>query len=631
MLSEQETIGKARWLIERCGLEFSEQLSLKNFDKFCSLAADAVRHGLTQSQREALPWLFEWGESLKLINDNIRTLVSADPLILYAPITAKHQAFHDSDAFVRYAMAGNGTGKSTLAYVENVWCSTGQKHWLNKRGNVVVLSTGHQTYSTKVFRSKLIDGEDGDPLTPMIPEGGKWFHSFDQRGFIIRVACPTCAHIGRPRECTHTRNITCLSAESGVERLMGYTARLGHIDEHIEFEQYKELKQRLRRGGADGRMMITATPLAGQSWEITDLLELYKNNPEANYLDADIPEKGRYVEVFQFSQFEVGFRSKGEIEADRARMSEAEFLVRVMGEPMVISDNPVFNLKLLDQQRKDNVSDPACFKIDIREGTKVGIDTLERPDHIALYPEQPEKPEKFEGLKVWRHPEREKQYVIGVDSAAGVSSTKRDASAAYVFEVKAAVDGSIDLDMVAAWHSYDDVYVYAEKMKLVGIYYNTALIIPEVTGIGIPFMQALVRRLWYPNVWQSENSADQARQDYDTRFGVVTNAQSKPNMVTALQKYINTRRITIRDSQAIRECQAFHQALSQSGLSYRYEGAGGEHDDRVMAMCFVAYAAVNFPTQVLSMNLPPLPPEPKPTENVVTVAVPKPKGAWRPW
>lgn len=379
-------------------------------------------------------------------------------------------------------------------------------------------------------------------------------------------------------------------------------------------------------------MMITATPLAGQSWEITDLLELWKNNPENNWLDAEHPEKGRYVEVFQFSQFEVGFRSKGEIEADRARMSDAEFLVRVMGEPMVISDNPVFNLKLLDEQRKANVSDPECFQIGIREGAKVGIDTLERPDDIVLYPEQPEKPEKFEGLKVWAAPERDKQYVIGVDSAAGVSSTKRDASAAYVFEVKAAIDGSIDLDMVAAWHSYDDVYAYAEKMKLVGIHYNTALIIPEVTGIGIPFMQALVRRLWYPNVWQSENTADQAKQDYDTRFGVVTNAQSKPNMVTALQKYINTKRITIRDTAAIRECQAFHQALSQSGLSYRYEGAGGEHDDRVMAMCFVAYAAVNFPTQVLSMNLPPLPPEKQELpDNVVRTAPSKRAGGWKPW
>jgi hypothetical protein len=524
------------------------------------------------------------------------------------------------------------THNSTLAYAENVWCSTGQKHWTNRRGNVVVLSTGHQTYSTKVFRSKLIDGEDGDPLTPMIPEGGKWFHSFDQRGFIIRVACPPCAGLGRPRECTHTRNITCLSAESGVERLMGYTARLGHIDEHIDFDQYKELKQRLRRGGADGRMMITATPLAGQSWEITDLLELWKHAPENNWLDVTDHAKGPYVDVFQFSQYEVGFRSKGEIEGDRARMSEAEFLVRVMGEPMVIADNPVFNLKLLDQQQKENVTAPACFSIDIREGSKVGIDTLERVDEIMLLPEAPEKPERFEGLKVWAHPERDAQYVIGVDSAAGVSSTRRDASAAYVFRVLANVDGAIDLDMVAAWHSYDDVYSYAEKMKLVGIYYNTALIIPEVTGIGIPFMQALVRRLWYPNVWQGENTADQARADYDSRFGMVTNAQSKPNMVTALKRYIDMKRIKIRDQAAIRECQAFHQTPSQSGLSYRYEGAGGEHDDRVMAMCFVAYACVNFSPQVLSMNLPPLPPaEEPPPEGVVNTKSPKRGGGWSPW
>jgi hypothetical protein len=132
-------------------------------------------------------------------------------------------------------------------------------------------------------------------------------------------------------------------------------------------------------------------------------------------------------------------------------------------------------------------------------------------------------------------------------------------------------------------------------------------------------------------VWQGENAADQAKQDYDTRFGMVTNAQSKPNMVTALQKYINAKRIKIRDGAAIRECQAFHQALSQSGQSYRYEGAGGEHDDRVMAMCFVAYACMNFSTQVLSMNLPPLPPEQEPVEGIVNTKPPKPRGGWAPW
>lgn len=629
---EAEIVGKARWLIERGGLSFPEQLSLKNFDRFCSLAADSVRFSLTQEARSRLPWLQEWTEGLVKVHSNIKKLVSADPLILYTPVTPKHQAFHESQAFVRYAMAGNGTGKSTLAYVENVWCSTGQKHWTNKRGNVVVLSTGHQTYSTKVFRSKLYDGEDGDPLTPMIPDGGKWFHSFDQRGFIIRVACPPCAMLGRPRECTHTRNITCLSAESGVERLMGYTARLGHIDEHIEVEQYRELKQRLRRGGADGRMMITATPLAGQSWEITDLLELWKHSPEMNWLDVTDEAKGPYVDVFQFSQYEVGFRSRGEIEADRGRMSEAEFLVRVMGEPMVIAENPVFNLKLLDVQRKENCRDPSFFKIDLREGSDINIATLERADDVMLYPEHPEKPERFEGLKIWDHPEREAQYVVGVDSAAGVSSTKRDASAAYVFKIEANVDGVINLRMVAAWHSYDDVYSYAEKMKLVGVYFNTALIIPEVTGIGIPFMQALVRQLWYPNVWQSENAADQARAALDTRFGVNTNAQSKPNMVTALQKYINTRRLIIRDAPAIRELQAFHQIPTPSGLSYRYEGAGGEHDDRVMAMAFVCYAAINFPHQVLAMNLPPLPPKAEaPEAGTVQIKPDKHKGGWWLW
>lgn len=613
-MNDRDALAKAQWLIARSGQAWNEPVTLYNFKRFADTAADAVKHGMTAKQRESLDWLIPWAERFSALSADFDERVRRDPLVLYQARTPKHQAFHDSPAFIRYGCCANGIGKTNMAFAEVVWCATGQKHWAGQRGNAVVVSTGHTVFSEKVFVVKMVKGEDGDALTPMVPENGRYFHSFDQRKYMLRLSCEECAEANKPKECAHTKSITCLSADSQVERLMGFTARLAHLDEGVPVDVYRELRQRVRRGGANGRMIVTATPLAGPDhWTVSELLDLAKNRPEDNWLDKD-SKTTPFVEVFQISKYDcvgtINGPTMGQIEAEKATLPDSEYRVRILGEPVPLADDPVFDIGILDQMEKEDTKDPDYYILSVKPASPgempVSLETLQYgEDVLATKIDVPAKAHEHTGFRVWKLPEEGKHYVIGADTASGtgVSNKKRDASAAYVFEVQPQDDKSLKFEMVACFWGYTDVWLYAANLKLLGNWYNLALIIPEVNGIGMGLAQDLARRLCYPNIYVGENNASLKSADMGSSIGVITSAQSKPLMAEALKVYIADRKIVVRDKQAIAECRAFQQNLSESGRSYVYEAASGMHDDRVLAMAFVAFAALYQPIAVAQMGL----------------------------
>lgn len=605
--TDQKALERAHYYLQQAELPWTDTLSVYNFRDFYDKVVDVIEFEMSGAQRGQIP--VQWAERFKALYDDFERKVKADPLLLYRPRTEKHARFHTSTAFIRYLLAANTIGKTDLAYVDDVFCATGQRHYNGLTGNVVVVSTGHTVYSEKVFVSKMIEGEDGDPLTPMLPEGGKWLHSFDQRKYLLRVACPNCAEAGKTYQCTHLKNIQCLSADSGVQRLMGFTARMVHIDELVDKEIYQEMRQRVRRGGANGRMMVTSTPLAGPDhWTVKELYNLYTKRPEDNWLNREDHSQGRYVDVFEISKYDCvgspGGPTIGEIEQERKTMSPSEFEVRVKGRPLPLG-NSLFNLHILDAMETEDCRPGETGSLWIT-GEGVTDDTLEWKDDIAWQPEPHEGESFFQGFHVWEHPKDGCQYAIGADVASGVSDPDtHDASAAYVFKLKPTLEGDIKLEMVACHYSFLDVYAYAVEIKKLATYYNTAVVVPEITGIGAGLVSCLARQLCYPAVFQGENNAELVNAQGDSKFGVNTNAQTKPVMVAAIKQMIQSRDITIRDKEALSECRTFQQTPSESGLSYRYKAASGAHDDRVLAMALVAYAVRQFPDLMSAYSMSP--------------------------
>lgn len=625
-ITDVECIQRGHYYLEKAGKKWIEPITVHNFQKFINECADAVKYGMSNQERGHDLRLTAWAERIVKLNYDFDQRLKADPLIVYQPRTAKHAAFHNSTAFINYLISANGIGKTLLAYVQNIWCATGQKKYLNNRGNVVVVSTGHAGYSEKVFVTKMLTGEDDDPYSPYIPENGYWFHSFDQRKYLLRVGCPPCAALGKPKQCTHTKSIHCLSADSGMDRLMGFTARLGHVDEHIDVYVFREIMQRVLR--VHGNLNVTATPLAGpDAWEVKDLYTLWSDRPNENWVTLKDGTRAKYVEVLQISKYDCVGTFNGptleSIEKERLTLPPSEFRARVMGEPVPLTESPVFNNFVLDAMEKEHCTEPEVGRLLLKEG--ITIENIEYGEDLIWQPDVNLNEKKaYEGLSIWKHPEAGCQYAIGFDTASGVGYKDVDASAASIFKLLPNSEGTaIELEEVATFYSHDDVYTYAVKAKLICIYYNQALAIPEVVGIGIPFMTVLYRQLFYPNVYLAETSPEQLAAGAESYLGVRTSAQSKPLMVASLQEYIHNKKMILRDKYGISECRTFEKKKSESGLSYRYGASSGAKDDRVLSKSFVTYACWQAPMQVLAFSLSPTK-KPKGPDSGGTPSRPKP-------
>lgn len=604
--NDRDAIERAQYYLSQAGTPWTETITLHNFKEFYNKTVDYIRFGMDTRQRGNIPR--EWAERFAALWGDFDWRLKRDPPLAYLPRTPKHAAFHDSTAFIRYSPAGNGCGKTDMAYIENLWCSTGRKHWTGQRGNVVIVSTGHAGYSEKVFTVKFVQGEDGDPLTPMVPEDGYYFHSFDQRKYLLRIACDLCAEANKPKSCTHTRSIHCLSADSQVERLMGFTARLAHLDEFVPVNIYREMLQRIRRGNVRGRMIVTGTPLLGpDTWMQSDLVDLYRKRPEDNWTDKETKTE-RYVELFPITKLDCvgtpGGPTMGQILAEKAKLPDSEYRARVLGEAVPLGDS-IFDLNILDKMETEHCKRAEYGALGL--ASEVSIETLEYEDDLVWQPLVHNGEDTFEGNYVWEHPEADACYVIGADVASGAGVTRRDASVGYVFKV----DASLSLKMVAAHYSFMDPLEYAKEIKKLAVYYRQALVIPEINSIGSAFLAKLYKELSYPSVFLGETPAEQLNAGADTRMGVVTNTANKPAMIISLLNYVHSGRLTIVDKEAISECRTFQKERTELG-NYRYQAASGAHDDRVMAMAMVAFACHVHADQVAAFAIAPTAPSSRP-------------------
>lgn len=608
--TDTQALARAQYYLQQSGVPWTEDLSLHNFKEFYNKVVDVVAD-MSARQRESVP--YEWAQRFAALGGDWDRRTKRDPTLLYVPRTAKHKAFHESNAFVRYLISANGIGKTLMCYMELIWCATGQRHYNGKRGHAAVISTGHEGYSRLVFDRKMYFGEDEDPYSPYIPEDGYWFHSFDKRGHTIRLACPECAEAGRPKLCSHVKEITCLSADSGKERLMGFTATRALADEHIPEDVWNEIVQRIIR--VNGSLMVAATPLAGpDSWEVRQLYELWKKKPEQNWRDPADKSLGRFVDVFQISKYDCIGTHNGPTEVsiamEKATLPESEFRVRVMGEPMPLGDS-IFDLRELDDMEKAHARPASYGRLSV---SGISVEALEWAEDMVWEPRTHSEETHYEGIYVWEPPQSGAAYVIGADVAEGGGGEHADASVAVVYKLLPQDNGSLKLEQVAKWFGHELIYEFAAEIKKLATYYNQALVVPEVTGIGRGLMQVLFRQLCYPAVFHGENASELTNAGPESYMGVRTNTQIKPLMIEALLQCVNQDIMIVRDKEAISECRTFQKTRTESGLNWRYAAARGAHDDHVMAMALVAYATLNNPDQVSAYALAPTT-KPKQTDN----------------
>ena len=162
-------------------------------------------------------------------------------------------------------------------------------------------------------------------------------------------------------------------------------------------------------------------------------------------------------------------------------------------------------------------------------------------------------------LYLYQEPEPGRDYVIGIDVAAGYRGG--DYSAMAVLDKES-------LCLMAMWHGHIEPELLGEEAELLGRYYARALLAPEANNHGIAVLNTL-RRVHYGHVQRRANG----------EMGFLTTAKSKAELVAKLASYIRSGATRIRDKGTLKEC-----------MTYIYDEKGhtnaqaGQHDDRVMAL-----------------------------------------------
>ena len=172
-------------------------------------------------------------------------------------------------------------------------------------------------------------------------------------------------------------------------------------------------------------------------------------------------------------------------------------------------------------------------------------------------------------LQIWLAPERLGQYVIGGDVAEGLELG--DYSVATVIDRKT-------MQCVARWRGHCDPDVFGDVLYDLGMWYNTALLGPEVNNHGISTLQKL-KDLGYPNIYRREKDYDKQLSDVPAAtLGWRTDIRTKALLVDDLATAIREGSYIDYDMTFVREAMTY--VKDENGKTNAQEGC---FDDCVMS------------------------------------------------
>lgn len=207
-------------------------------------------------------------------------------------------------------------------------------------------------------------------------------------------------------------------------------------------------------------------------------------------------------------------------------------------------------------------------------------------------------PDETGDVHFYKMPQRGHRYVIGADSSQGVENG--DPSCAQVLD-------RTTWEQVAVLHGSLDPEVFAEKLGLLGRFFNYALLAPESNFHGVVVLRRLVA-MGYPNICKKmkTNISDQGTLEEVEDLGWNTNSRTKPVILSDLKEALREILIVLHDGPTLSEIKHYSiLAERESGVPL-YGGAGGWHDDRVIALCIAVHFAKEMPEEGQYMDYEPI-------------------------
>ncbi len=178
-------------------------------------------------------------------------------------------------------------------------------------------------------------------------------------------------------------------------------------------------------------------------------------------------------------------------------------------------------------------------------------------------------------LAIWAFPQEKAEYVVSIDPASGEPGAT-DFGCIEVFRVGDIFKNDWG-EQVAEWHGKCDADELARIAHAIGMFYNTAIIAPEIFGYGHAVLSALIKND-YPHILR-RTQLDAITKTYTNKYGWNTNPTTKPAMLTLGRWVINNKMVIIRSQPLVMEMIGFVRDDGGSGA----QAYGRGKDDRVMS------------------------------------------------
>ncbi len=177
-------------------------------------------------------------------------------------------------------------------------------------------------------------------------------------------------------------------------------------------------------------------------------------------------------------------------------------------------------------------------------------------------------------------PRTGRAYVIGADVGSGISRGENDAHSFSCADVLDAATG----EQVAHLHEKAEPAVYAQHLEWLGRFYNTAMIVVEVTGgHGLAVLNHL-RDAGYPNLYR-RRVYDRITHQWQELLGWNTTPRTKALIVDELKADFRQGLVTVNVKQTLEEMLSFVER-EKGGLG----AVSGAHDDRCMSLAISNHA-----------------------------------------
>lgn len=224
-------------------------------------------------------------------------------------------------------------------------------------------------------------------------------------------------------------------------------------------------------------------------------------------------------------------------------------------EAFITTGNPVFDVqKIIDR----------IDKIRHRQPLKTGrFEYKKEGDQIIQESIRWRDDEKGE-IRIFEEPQARTPYSGGGDTAGDGSD--------YFTGI---ISNNITMNQAATLKHQFDEDLYAEQMYCLGLYYNEALLAPEINYSTHPIK--VLQKLGYPNLYRRVNIQNISEKTED-KIGWRTDQITRPVIIAELVTFVREHAELINDIEVLREMLNF--IKNDQG---RPEARAGQHDDLVMA------------------------------------------------